>query len=289
VKPAAFDYVRPRSIEEAIAALSGTDAKIIAGGQSLVPMMNFRLVQPQLLIDINGIEALAGIDETIAGLRIGAMVRHSEAMTSERLARNFPIIAEAMRHVAHPAIRDRGTIGGSLAHADPSAEWPLLVTLMDAEIELASAAGPRRITPDAFFITPLVTAIEEDEILTAVHIAKLHGGIGMAFDEIGRRQGDFAMVAAGAVLRLRHGTIDLARMALGGVGPVPVRAEAAEEFLQGKEPTTDNFRQAATLAAADLHPTNDMHASAEYRLHLVPAMLRRVLDTASARAVEASR
>ncbi len=283
MKPASFRYVRPRSIDEAIGALSGADAKIIAGGQSLVPMMNFRLVQPELLVDVNAIAELSGITETDRGLRFGALVRHSEAMASELVARHFPIIPEAMRHVAHLAIRNRGTIGGSLAHADPSAEWPLLVALLDGEIELRGPSGTRSLKSDAFLMAPLVTALQENEILTGIHLPKAERGAGMAFDEMAQRHGDFAVVAAGAVLAIEGGTIRNARLALGGVGLTAIRVPASEALLHGKAATAETFRQAADLATEGLQPNNDFHASAEYRKHLVPVMLRRVLETAAAR------
>jgi CO/xanthine dehydrogenase FAD-binding subunit len=284
MKPAAFDYTRATSIEDAIAALSGADAKIIAGGQSLVPMMNFRLVQPQLLVDINHIPGLGEITETDDCLTFGALVRHVQAQNAGRPGQLFPIIPEAMRHVAHQAIRNRGTIGGSLVHADPSAEWPLLATLLDAQMVLRGPDGERCLTADAFFIAPLVTAVEESEILIAVRFPTLLAGAGMAFDEVARRAGDFAIVSAGAVLRLEDGVIAEARLALGGVGDRPVRASAAEEFLTGKPPSPEVFHQAGILAQQGLEPNSDLHASAEYRLHLVCALARRVLGKTASRA-----
>jgi CO/xanthine dehydrogenase FAD-binding subunit len=284
MKPAAFDYTRATSIEDAIAALSGADAKIIAGGQSLVPMMNFRLVQPQLLVDINHIPGLGEITEADTSWTFGALVRHVQAQNAGRPGEQLPIIPEAMRHVAHQAIRNRGTIGGSLVHADPSAEWPLLVTLLDAEIVLRGPEGERCLTADEFFIAPLVTAVEESEILISVRFPKVKAGAGMAFDEVAQRAGDFAIVSAGAVLRLDDGVIAEARLALGGVGDRPVRASAAEEFLTGKVASPAVLDEAGTLARQGLEPNSDLHASAEYRLHLVGALARRVLAKAASRA-----
>lgn len=284
MKPASFDYLAVTSVEEAVQALGRGDAKIIAGGQSLVPMMNFRLVQPELLVDINRIAELSQIAETGTGLRFGALVRHAAALESAQVARHFPIVAEALQHVAHVAIRNRGTAGGSLAHADAAAEWPLLATLLDAEIEIAGPEGTRTVPPEEFFIAPLVTALEEEEILTAIHLPFLTPGAGSAFEEIAQRAGDFAIVSAGAVIVLRDGKVGEARLALGGVGDTPLRAAEAEAFLLGREPTREVLVEAGRLAAAGLEPTSDLHASAEYRQHLVPVMARRVLDTAARRA-----
>jgi CO/xanthine dehydrogenase FAD-binding subunit len=284
MKPASFDYLAVTTVEAAVRALAGADAKILAGGQSLVPMMNFRLVQPELLVDINRIAGLAGIEETGTGLKFGALVRHVQSLNSAVARKHFPIISEAMHHVAHVAIRNRGTIGGSLVHADPAAEWPLLATLLDAELEIHGPDGARRVVPDEFFIAPLVAGLEDGEILTAVHLPFLPAGAGAAFDEIAQRAGDFAMVSAGAVIVLEDGVIAEARLALGGVAETPARARAAEDFLLGKPVSRDLLAEASALAAEGLEPNADMHASSEYRLHLVPTMARRVLATAASRA-----
>ncbi|RUM96647.1 xanthine dehydrogenase family protein subunit M [Pseudaminobacter arsenicus] len=285
MKPAPFDYLAVTSIDEAVRALQAScDAKIIAGGQSLVPMMNFRLVQPELLVDINRIAALSQITETTGGLTIGALVRHVESQKSQLTIRHFPVIAEAMHHVAHVAIRNRGTIGGSLVHADPAAEWPLLATLLDAELEIHGPDGERRAIPAEFFLGPLVTDLQEGELLTAAHLPYLPAGAGAAFDEFAQRAGDFAIVSVGAVVALRDGVIAEARLALGGVGDTPLRAQAAETHLVGKPLSDGLLAQAATLAVEGLEPNTDLHASSEYRLHLVPILARRVLATAARRA-----
>jgi carbon-monoxide dehydrogenase medium subunit len=289
MKPAPFDYLAVTSIDDAVRALgSSTDAKIIAGGQSLVPMMNFRLVQPELLVDINRIAVLSQITETAEGLTFGALVRHVESQTSPLAARHFPVIAEAMHHVAHVAIRNRGTIGGSLVHADPAAEWPLLATLLDAALEIHGPDGERRAVPAEFFLAPLVTDLQEGEILTAVHLPYLPPGAGMAFDEFAQRAGDFAIVSVGVVIALADGVIAEARLALGGVGETPLRASEAEAHLIGKSLADDLLAEAAALAVEGLEPNTDLHASSEYRLHLVPIMARRVLATAAQRAQGAS-
>lgn len=284
MKPAAFQYFAAKTLAEALNALASGDAKIIAGGQSLVPMMNFRLVQPELVVDINGIPGLADLTEGEGGLAIGALARHAQCLVSTTVLRHFPVIAEAMGHVAHVAIRNRGTIGGSLVHADPAAEWPLLAALLDAELEISRPDRTRRVAAAEFFIAPLVTAMEEDEILTAVHLPYLSAGAGAAFEEVAQRAGDFAIVSAGAVIALRNGVVTESRLALGGVADTPVRVAAIEEFLLGKTLTAELIEQAVLRAAEGLEPNADLHASSEYRLHLIPIVARRVLDGAARRA-----
>ncbi|WP_420587458.1 FAD binding domain-containing protein [Ruegeria sp.] len=284
MKPAAFEYVRPETLSEAVEALDHDDAKIIAGGQSLVPMMNFRLVQPERLVDINRIAELSQIEKTETGIRIGALVRHAEAAQSELLADHLPIIREAMAHVAHVAIRNRGTIAGSLCHADPSAEWPLLVTLLDGEIEILGGDGPRTAEPDEFFLAPLVTDIEETELVTSIHLPLPDAPCGMAFDEVAQRAGDFAVVAAGAVVRVEDGQFAEVRLGLGGVFDTSVRATALEEALTGQPATAEAIEAALPLAIEDLEPNDDLHASAAYRLSLVPVLARRVLTRAMSEA-----
>lgn len=284
MKPAAFEYLAAKTLAEALNALASGDAKVIAGGQSLVPMMNFRLVQPELLVDINSIPGLSDIEERDGSLTFGALVRHAQSLNSAEALRHFPIIAETLQHVAHVAIRNRGTIGGSLAHADPAAEWPLLVTLLDAELEIHGPEGLRRVTPDEFFIAPLVTGLDDGEILTAVHLPYLPAGAGTAFEEVAQRAGDFAIVSAGAVIALKDGIVTEARLALGGVADTAIRPRTAEEHLLGKTLTTELIARAAKLAADGLEPNADLHASSEYRLHLIPIVARRVLERASRRA-----
>lgn len=284
MKPASFDYLAVTTVEAAVLALTSADAKILAGGQSLVPMMNFRLVQPELVVDINRIAGLAGIEETEAGLKFGALVRHVQSLNSALAQKHFPVISETMHHVAHVAIRNRGTIGGSLVHADPAAEWPLLAMLLDAEFEIHGPNGTRRTVANEFFIAPLATDLGDGEILTAVHLPFLPLGAGTAFDEITQRAGDFAIVSAGAVIVVEDGVIAEARLALGGVAETPARAQVAEELLLGKPVSPHLLVEASALAAEGLEPNADLHASSEYRLHLVPVMAHRVLAKAASRA-----
>ncbi|MBJ3777054.1 FAD binding domain-containing protein [Acuticoccus mangrovi] len=281
MKPAAFEYVRPTTLAEALAALDHDDAKLLAGGQSLVPMMNFRLVQPERIVDINHVAELRGIVEDGDAVRIGALTRHAEAARDPLLARMLPVVAEAMANVAHVAIRNRGTIGGSLCHADPSAEWPLLTVLLDASIDIASAAGRRSEPGDGFFIAPLVTALEDGEIVVAVRVPRPAPGTGMAFLEVAQRAGDFAAAAAGATVRLDGDRIVEARLALGGVADAPMRLAAIEAALAGAD--RRDIADAVADAAADLEPNDDMHASADYRRRLIPVLARRALERAAER------
>lgn len=276
-KPSPFEYVRPATLAEATAALEHEDARILAGGQSLVPMMNFRLVQPKRLVDINRIEGLGGIERTDGGIRIGALVRHAEAAEDALLAADFPVVAEAMAHVGHVAIRNRGTVAGSLCHADPSAEWPLLAALLDGEIEILGRNGSRTASPNDFFVAPLVTGLEDGEMVTALHLRPPNGRVGMAFEEVSLRAGDFALAAAGALVRVDRGRLAEVRLALGGVSDIPVRAEAVEKALAGGPATTDTIEAGLSLSANGLEPSDSPHASAGYRLSLVPVLARRVL------------
>ncbi len=247
-------------------------------------MMNFRLVQPKRLVDINRIAGLGQIEKTGKGIRLGALMRHAEAGRSELLAENVPIVAEAMAHVAHVAIRNRGTIAGSLCHADPSAEWPLLVTLLDGEIEILGGNGRRTAKPAEFFLAPLVTDVEETELVTGIHLPLPETPCGMAFDEVAQRAGDFAVVAAGALVRVEGGRFAEVRLGLGGVSDTSVRAAALEDALIGQAATAEAIEASLALAAEDLEPDDDVHASAAYRLSLVPVLSRRVLGRALERA-----
>jgi len=247
-------------------------------------MMNFRLVQPQRLVDINRIAELGQIEKTGRGIRLGALVRHAEAARSELLAENVPIVAEAMAHVAHVAIRNRGTVAGSLCHADPSAEWPLLVTLLDGGIEILGGDGHRTARPAEFFLAPLVTDIEETELVTGIHLPLPETPCGMAFDEVAQRAGDFAVVAAGALVRVEDGRFAEVRLGLGGVFETSVRAAALEDALTGQPATAEAIEAALALAVEGLEPNDDLHASAAYRLSLVPVLSRRVLSRALERA-----
>jgi carbon-monoxide dehydrogenase medium subunit len=286
MKPRSFDYIAASSLDEAVAALAGGggEAKVLAGGQSLVPMMNFRLVAPRRLIDITGIAGLAGIRATADGLAIGALTRHHAVETSDAVRRAFPVLHEAMRHVAHLAVRNRGTIGGSLAHADPAAELPAMCLLLDAEISATGSRGARTIAARDFFVAPLATALAEDEIVTEIRLPALPPATGWGFEEFARRHGDFAIAGATATIAVSAGRVAAARLALLGVDRTPVRVPAAEAMLVGSRIDRAVAESAAAAAREAVNPTTDLHASADYRRHLTGVLSRRVVEAAWARA-----
>jgi carbon-monoxide dehydrogenase medium subunit len=290
MKPAAFEYVRPRSLDEAIAALHahGGDAKILAGGQSLVPLLNFRMLRPKVLIDINALCGLDGVTETAGGIRIGALTRHFTLETSPLVHARLPVLAAAMKHVAHLAIRNRGTIGGSLAHADPAAELPMMALLFDADIKVRSAGGSRVLPARDFFVGPLTTALEEDEIVTEISCPGLPDGAGWGFEEFSLRTGDFALAAVAAVIAVRDGVVSEARIALMGVDETPIRPGAAERMLVGERHSVDLIAAVAESTRAAVNPNSDLRASADYRRHLVRALTERVLTVAFDRAERAA-
>lgn len=286
MKPAAFDYVVAESIDAAVAALVAADgeAKILAGGQSLVPMLNFRLLRPSVLVDINRIPDLAFIEETTDAIVVGALTRHHRLETSPIIARHLPVLTEAMRHVAHLAIRNRGTIGGSLSHADPAAELPMLALLLDATLHLVSSNGPRVLPARDFFLGPLTVDLAPDEMVTRIVLPKLPPATGWGFREVARRSGDFALAAAAATLTLRDGAIAEARIAVTGVGETARRAQEAEALLAGQTLTSDLIDAAVAAVRANVNPPTDLHASGDYRRHLIGVLAGRVLTDAWRRA-----
>src|SRR5262245_55921671 len=286
MKPAPFDLLRPKSVDEALALLEahGNDAKVLAGGQSLVPLMNFRLAQPRNLIDLNLVAGLDQIKLDDQKLSLGAMVRQRDVERSPAIAERLPILREAIEQVAHPAIRNRGTVGGSLVHADPSAELPLLAVALDATFHLRSARANRSIAAKDFYQGYLMTDIAANELLIAIDFHLPPEDSGWCCTEIARRHGDFAIVAVAVLLGCgRDRRIDFARVALGGVGPAPLRVEAAEAALLGKRPGEEVFRCAGDAAAQAVDPLADIHASSSYRRHLAGVLVRRALTTAASR------
>ena len=282
MKPAPFDYVRASTVDEAVAALAASngEAKVLAGGQSLVPMLNFRIVDTSIFVDINGIPGLDRIEETTdGGLRIGALARHFALETSDLVKDRFPVLHEAMKHVAHLAIRNRGTIGGSLSHADPAAELPTMAVLLDAKIITARASGGREIAAADFFVAPLTTTLEPDEIIVAVELPGLAPGTGWGFEEFAQRRGDFAVAGVSAIVSMDGKSVTESRIALMGLHDTPVRAHAAEAAL-----LDDGIDAAAAAARLDAEPMNDLHGSADYRRHLAEVLTRRVLTAAMERA-----
>jgi carbon-monoxide dehydrogenase medium subunit len=284
MKPAAFDYFAPRTLDEALALLAehGGEARVLAGGQSLVPAMNFRLARPAVLVDINNIDNLAGIREEAGGVRIGALTRHvvfERPVTEGPLARLLPTIAH---NIAHLPIRVRGTFGGSIAHADPAAEWCALAVALDAEIAVQSVGGSRTVAAAEWFKSIFTTDLRDGEMVTEVRLPRLGENWRCGFVEFNRRAGDFAIVSAVAAIRLDGGSIREARLALGGVVDKPVRAREAEALLVGEAPADAAFRAAAEAARAAFQPFGDIHASAEYKSELVAVMARRALERAAA-------
>jgi CO/xanthine dehydrogenase FAD-binding subunit len=290
MKPAAFDYIAVDTVDAALAALAtaGDDAKIIAGGQSLVPMLNFRLLRPSVLIDINRIGALAFIEETDTHVRVGALTRHHQLETSPIVARHFPVLSCAMTYVAHLAIRNRGTIGGSLSHADPAAELPMMTLLLDGELHIASASGHRVAPARDFFRDALTVDLDNGELVTEIKLPKLQPQTGWGFEEVSRRHGDFALAAVGATLHVSDGVIDEARIALTGVGPTALRIADAESALLGNTITANSIGRAVDAVREAIAPETDLHASADYRRHIAGVLSARALDAAWHRATKES-
>lgn len=288
MKPAAFDYFAPKSVAEALILLAeyGYDAKPLAGGQSLVPTMNFRLAQPAVLVDLNGIDELFFIRESGDGLRIGAMTRQRAVERSPLVQRRAPLIHETMPHIAHPQIRNRGTFGGSLAHADPASELPVLAVTLDARLRVQSSRGERWVGARDFYLDLFATDLQADELLVEIAIPDLPAHTGWAFDEVARRHGDYAMAGAAATVTLTgDGTIAASRLVYLSVGDFPTEAFQAEAALIGEMPTAVVIRAAAEIAAAqDIAPGSDIHASATYRRHLARVLAERVLSRAVERA-----
>ena len=288
MKPAAFDYHDPDTIEECLALLArfGDDAKILAGGQTLGPLLNMRLATPAVLIDINRVAALDYRRAEGAALAIGALTRESALEDDPSLAQRQRLLAETIPFIAHRAIRNRGTVGGSLAHADPAAEWPALATHLEAELVIRSAARPPRIlSADAFLISHLTTALAPDELLCEIRLPPSPPAAGHAMLEFSRRHGDFALAGAMASLaRDPSGRLQAPRLTLFGIGSRPVRARNAEALLAGEQPADALFAAAGAAAAAAIEPFDDLHASAEFRRHLTEVLTSRVLNAALARA-----
>lgn len=287
MKPPNFQYARAADSHEAVALLSehGNEAKVLAGGQSLVPMLSFRLAQPTVLIDLNRASGLDYVREDNGHVVIGAMTRQRSLETDPMLREAVPLLAEALRHVGHITNRNRGTIGGSLAHADPAAELPTLVKGLGAELTIQGPGGSRAVAAEDFFLGSFVTAMDYDEILTAVRLPRLPSGTGVAVEELSRRHGDFAIVAAMAAVHLdADGRADLVRLALSGADSVPVRLHESESMLQGSEPVGDVIDAAAAAVAGAVNPLDDIHAPAAYRRDMAQLLFTRAVGKAVDRA-----
>lgn len=286
MKPPKFDYYAPASVDEALALLTryGGDAKLLAGGQSLVPLLNFRLARPAALVDLNRIAALAYVREENGHVAFGAMTRQRTIEFSPVVKAALPLLTEATLLVGHLPIRSRGTIGGSIAHADPSAEYPAVLAALDGEVRVRGPRGERSVGAADLFQSYLTTSLAPDEILTEVRFRAMPAGAGYAFEEFSRRHGDFALVGIAAMIVLDGARCREARLASAGAGPVPVRLRAAEEILV-KEGVGESAIAAAAARAAELvSPDSDIHASADYRRNLTRVLTGRALKRAIARA-----
>ena len=277
MKPSKFAYVNAKTLDEALLSLKQPESKIIAGGQSLVPLMNYRLSQPSTLIDISSIIELSQISIKDHKLEIGSLVTHNQAITSKDITKFLPIISFALEHTAHKTIRNSGTIGGSAAHADPSAEWPLLIMLLDCSINIISYKNSRTILAKDFFISELTTDLKEDEIIKSFNFPKIKQNYGWSFEEIVQRSGDFALFSAGSIIEIDHNIIVNSKLCVGGAGETPIRLSNIETLIKGKniESNFDNIKNDQFLSLLD--PTSDEHASMEYRLHVGPQVIRNVL------------
>jgi carbon-monoxide dehydrogenase medium subunit len=286
VKPAPFEYFAPDSVEEVVSLLAehGDEAKVLAGGQSLIPLLALRLASPTVLIDLNRVAGLDYMDGGGDVLKIGALTRHRAVEKLPGLAARCPMLADAVGLVGHVAIRNRGTVVGSMAHADPAAEWPALALALDGEFDVVGPDGARTIPADSFFVTYLTSALEPEELVTEVRLSLPDGGAGSSFVELARRHGDFAVAGAGAMLRLSGGgTIEDARIVLIGVAATAIRVREAEQSLVGRDATPDAFEEAAEMVRGLIDPTGDIHGSSEYRQEIATVLTRRALLSAAAR------
>lgn len=285
MKPPKFAYHAPTTLDEALDVLGryGGDAKVLAGGQSLMPLLNFRLTRPAALVDLNRVAGLAGIREDGGWMRFGAMTRQRTIEFSPVVARRLPLLVEATKLVGHLPIRSRGTIGGSIAHADPAAEYPTVLTALDGDVVARGPRGERVMKPKDFFQTYLTTNVGPDEIVTEIRLPSMDPRAGWAFEEFSRRQGDFAIIGIAAVVVGDGARCLLARLATAGAGPVPVRLRAAEAILEAEGLGDAAIDAAARRAAELVEPDSDLHASAAYRRNLTRVLTERAVRRAITR------
>jgi aerobic carbon-monoxide dehydrogenase medium subunit len=282
------EYEAPTTVAEAIDLLAEyvDEASVLAGGQSLIPLLAMRLARPAVLIDINGIDELSGVTSTDGWVTVGATTREYVAEESGTIADAVPLLAAALPLIGHEAIRSRGTIGGSLAHADPAAELPAVARALDAEFVVRGPSGERVVPAEEWFEGYLTTSRSPDELLTEVRFPAAGPGTGTSFQEVARRHGDFAIVGLAASLTLSQGTISDARLAFAGLSDVPIRAADAEDLLVGETPAAELFEEAARRAIDDLDPPADLHGSSDYRKKVAAALVRRGLRAAADNANE---
>ena len=288
MKPAPFDYLRPATLDETVDALASGNAKVLAGGQSLVPLLSMRLAAPAMLVDVNRLPGLDGIDVQPDGVRVGALVRHATLERSSAAYDADPLLRRTLRQVAHPAIRNRGTTVGSLVHADPAAEMPAVLSLLGGYVEAVSRdRGSRRVDAADFFLGPLESALDPDELALAAFFPHPPAGSGTAFVELARRQGDYAMAGVAAVVQLDGDVVTGARVSLLSVGPTPVVVDLTD--CSGDPADGAAWQAAAEQVTAAIEPEGDIHASADYRGHLARVLTRRALTAATADARRGSR
>jgi carbon-monoxide dehydrogenase medium subunit len=282
VLPARFEYHRPDTLQEALALLDefGEDAKVLAGGMSLIPLMKLRFASPAHLVDINRIPQMSGIAESDGYLRVKPVTRHNEIARSEVVKRRFPAMAAAAPMIADPIVRNLGTIGGSLAHADPAGDWGSVMIALDAQVVAESSSGRRVIPIDEFFESTFTTTLRPNEVITEISVPSPSGSSGGTYLKLERKVGDFATVGAAVQLSLDDGRIGRAGVALTAVGPRNVKASEAEARLQGEEPTDEAFGEAASIAAVAADPIDDVRGSAEYKRHVAEVFVRRGLSRA---------
>ncbi|CAN5630866.1 xanthine dehydrogenase family protein subunit M [soil metagenome] len=284
MKPSAFELIRPRSLEEALHALrehQHRDVKLLSGGQSLIPMMNFRVAQPEVLIDLGAVAGLDAIEVRDGQLCIGAMSRHADVKSSAIVIQTAPLVHEAYEHVAHATIRNRGTLGGNLSHADPASEMPVVMLTLNATLVLRNAEGERTVAAADFFYAPFTTAAEPDEILVEVRIPCATADARYAFEEVSLRKGDFAMSAVAVSLSMRDGVCTLAAIGVGGVSSVPLRAADAEAMLQDRTLDAETLAQAAQAAVDAIEFNATATISADYRRDLTRTLIERALSRAA--------
>jgi aerobic carbon-monoxide dehydrogenase medium subunit len=282
------EYEAPATVAAAVGLLTEhqDEASVLAGGQSLIPLLALRLARPALLIDINGLQELSGVSASNGWVTVGAMTREYVAEDSKTIADSVPLLAAALPLIGHEAIRNRGTIGGSLAHADPAAELPAVARALDAEFVVRGPSGERVIPAAEWFEGYLTTSRRADELLVEVRFPAAAPGTGVTFDEVARRHGDFAIVGLAASLTISGGAISDARLAFAGISDVPARAVGAEDLLRGEIPSAELFDEAARLATEDIDPPADLHGSSEYRKKVAAALVRRGLQAAAENADE---
>jgi len=285
VIPPAFDYHAPRTVGEAIALLSslGDDAKLLAGGHSLLPMMKLRFAQPGVLIDINRIPELRGISETGGVIRIGAMTSENELIASPLLQKHLPLLVEAALLIADPQVRNRGTIGGDIAHGDPGNDHPAIAMALDATFELQGPKGTRQVKAVDFFHGTYMTALAEDEILTAILVAPFAAGTGYAYQKLKRKTGDWATAGAAVILRMSGGVVSHASIGLTNVAPTALRASAAEAALIGHALTEATISLAASAVRSICDPAEDLRGDVEYKTAMAAEMTKRAIRAAAAR------